>query len=199
LTAGERDEPARSGEMRVAMAWRAPVRAWRESFALGGNRRLSGFVPRRRIRPNKCQSAHACSGHAQRDRQTVATASPGGIECCRYDTTGKTACGFAETQCQAHPAKINFFPKDRSYDLTKQSRASQEGCFAIATTRGAGCDGRVGPQGVRCSAYGQAVWYECRRFEVPEVLAASPNRNFKSKAALESMFGQRLCFPKFAE
>ena len=40
-------------------------------------------------------------------------------------------------------------------------------------------------------AYGQAVWYECRRFEVPEVLAASPNRNFKSKAALESKFGQR--------
>jgi len=48
-------------------------------------------------------------------------------------------------------------------------------------------------------AYGQAVWYECRRFEVPEVLAASRDRNFKSKAALESMFGQRLCFPKFAE
>src|SRR5215472_2670826 len=39
--------------------------------------------------------------------------------------------------------------------------------------------------------YGQAVWYECRRFEVPAVITASPNRNFKSKAALESVFGQR--------
>jgi hypothetical protein len=34
-------------------------------------------------------------------------------------------------------------------------------------------------------AYGQAVWYECRRFEVPAVLAESSFRNFKSKAALE--------------
>jgi hypothetical protein len=40
--------------------------------------------------------------------------------------------------------KIFLFPKDGNYDLTKPSRASQEGRFAIATTRGAGCDGRVG-------------------------------------------------------
>jgi len=55
-----------------------------------------------------------------------------------------------------------------------------------------------GMQAMRAKADGQVAWYECRRFEVPEVLAASPNRNFKSKATLESMFGQRLCFPKFA-
>jgi len=35
-------------------------------------------------------------------------------------------------------------------------------------------------------ADGEGVWYQCRRFEVPEEIAASPNRNFKSKAALES-------------
>ena len=51
--------------------------------------------------------------------------------------------------CQARLAKIFFFPKYRNYDLTKSSRASQEGRFAIATTRGAGCDGRVVPQGSR--------------------------------------------------
>jgi hypothetical protein len=39
-------------------------------------------------------------------------------------------------------------------------RASRphEGRFAIVTIRGAGCDRRVAPQGVRHSAYGQAVW-----------------------------------------
>jgi len=35
-------------------------------------------------------------------------------------------------------------------------------------------------------ADGEVVWYQCRRFEVPAEIAASPNRNFKSKAALES-------------
>jgi hypothetical protein len=59
---------------------------------------------------------------------------------------------------QARRAKIFFFSKVRIYDLTKRSRAFQEGRFANATTRGAGGDGRVGPQGVRHSAYGQAVW-----------------------------------------
>ena len=59
---------------------------------------------------------------------------------------------------QAHHQKIFSFPKERNYDLSKRSRASQEGRFAIATTRGAGCDGRVVPQDVRHDAYGQAVW-----------------------------------------
>ena len=69
----------------------------------------------------------------------------------------KTRRLFCPTS-QARLAKIYIFPNGRNYDLTKPARASQEGRFAIATTRGAGCDGRVGPQGVRHSAYGQAVW-----------------------------------------
>src|SRR5581483_1722647 len=58
---------------------------------------------------------------------------------------------------QARLAKIYLFPNYRNYDLKKPSRP-HEGRNAIVTIRGAGCDGRVGPQGVRQGAYGQAVW-----------------------------------------
>ena len=74
-----------------------------------------------------------------------------------HDGPPKTRRLFCPTS-QARRAKIFAFPKDRSYDLKKSARASQEGRFANATTRGAGCDGRVVPQGVRRDAYGQAVW-----------------------------------------
>ena len=65
--------------------------------------------------------------------------------CCRDDPTGKTPAALLKkcAPCPASGAKIYAFPKDRTYDLTKPARASKEGRFAIATTRGAGCDGRV--------------------------------------------------------
>src|SRR6202011_1942084 len=70
--------------------------------------------------------------------------------------TSKSRRLFCPTS-QARLPKIFPFPKQRNYDLTKPSRP-QEGRNAIVTICGAGCDGRVGPQGVRQSAYGQAVW-----------------------------------------
>jgi hypothetical protein len=83
-----------------------------------------------------------------------------GPDCCPHDTTGKTLRPFRKrVQCPALAAKIFFFPKHRTYDLTKPSRARYGGRFAIVTTRGAGCDGR-GRAARRAArlAYGQAVW-----------------------------------------
>ena len=42
------------------------------------------------------------------------------------------------------PHKIFMFPKFRTHALNRPSRARYGGRFAIVTTRGAGCDGRIG-------------------------------------------------------
>ena len=72
-------------------------------------------------------------------------------ECCRNDTTGKTPGALLKNRghCPVPPAKIFIFPKHRNHDLKKLSRAHYGGRFAIVTTRGAGCDGRIGIAGER--------------------------------------------------
>jgi hypothetical protein len=93
---------------------------------------------------------------------------------------------FSRRACQARSAKIFVFPKHGTYDLTKTSRAPQEGAARDRhDSLARDAMDAFGPQDVRRIAYGQAVRYECRRFEVPEVPAASSYRDFKSKAALE--------------
>src|ERR1700759_4983194 len=87
----------------------------------------------------------------------ASVAATAGVAAQHDGQHSKTRRLFCPTS-KARRTKIYLFPKVRNYDLTKPARASQEGRFAIATTRGAGCDGRVGPQGVRHNAYGQAVW-----------------------------------------
>jgi hypothetical protein len=70
-------------------------------------------------------------------------ASPRRVKCAAElgGRIRKTRLLFCPTS-QAPGAKIFFFPKGRSYDLTKPSRAHHRGRIAIVTTRGAGCDGR---------------------------------------------------------
>ena len=70
-------------------------------------------------------------------------------QCCLFDTTGNTLRPFGRSRtCPALRAKILSFPKDRTYEITKATRP-HEGRNAIVTIRGAGRDGRVGPQDVR--------------------------------------------------
>ena len=62
------------------------------------------------------------------------------------------------TSCQAPPAKIFLFPKERIYDLTKPPRPNTRDVRPIVTTRGAGCDGRGGVQTMCAKADGKGVW-----------------------------------------
>ena len=74
-------------------------------------------------------------------------------------TRRATHFGLPELMRNVQPFSLKYFPlpKSRNSRIHSPSRP-HEGRFAIVTIRGAGCDGRVEPQGVRRVAYGQAVW-----------------------------------------
>src|SRR5581483_8405541 len=91
--------------------------------------------------------------------QRIALPDPD-TECCPFDTTGKTLrLSRIRDQCPAHPAKIFIFPKDRTYDLKKPSRARYGGRFAIVNETRRGwrwtCRSR---KTCGIDAYGQVVW-----------------------------------------
>src|SRR6201995_5472997 len=85
----------------------------------------------------------------------ASVAATAGVAAQHDGQHSKTRRLFCPTS-KARRTKIYLFPKRRSYDLTKPARASQEGRFANATTRGAGCDGGVGPQGGRRNRVGSS-------------------------------------------
>src|SRR5271169_6758826 len=50
------------------------------------------------------------------------------------------------------------------------------------------------------AADGEVVWSQCRRFEVPAELAASPQQELQIESGTgDHRFASALCFPKFAK
>src|ERR1700759_777195 len=79
--------------------------------------------------------------------------------CCRGDTTGKTLRLFINAaRCPVPRAKILFFPKWRTYEITKPSRAHWRARRDRHERRARDAMDAVGAQTMRTEAYGQAVW-----------------------------------------